>query len=176
MKIKTSDLCKMALCTAFMCVSAYIAVPLPFTPILITAQTLAVNMTALVLKPKQAVFVQIIYTLLGIIGLPVFSGGTGGLGRLLGPSGGYLIGYILAMFFISLAVRNSDSIRRYIAASVCIGIPIIYICGTIGMLIYAKDGFWAVVTASVLPFIPLDIVKCVLASYAARLVKKAVKK
>ena len=175
-KIKTSELCRMALCVAFTCVSAYIAFPLPFTAVMITAQTFAVNLTALVLKPKQALLVQIIYTLIGIVGIPVFSGGTGGIGRLAGPSGGYIIGYIIAVFFISLFARKKESAVRYILATVCIGIPIIYVCGTAVMAAYVKKGLWALISASVLPFIPLDIVKCVLASYAALAIRKIVGK
>lgn len=170
--MKTTELCKAALCVAVTCVSAYIAVPIPFSPLRITAQTLAINITALVLNPGHSAAVQAVYTLLGIIGLPVFSGGTGGIECLVGPSGGYLIGYILAVPLMSLAVGKGIGIRRNIAVTVCIGMPLIYICGILGMMIYLKDGIWAA-AVSVLPFIPLDIIKCVIASNAAAAINKA---
>ena len=71
-------LTKMALCLALISVSAYIAIPIPFTPVLITAQTIIVNLIALLLTPAQSAFVISVYTLMGLCGLPVFSGGAGG--------------------------------------------------------------------------------------------------
>ena len=68
----------MALLTALICVSAYIVIPLPFTPASLTAQTLVVNLIALLLTPRQAAFTMVVYILLGLTGLPVFSGGMGG--------------------------------------------------------------------------------------------------
>lgn len=174
--MKTSDLCKMSLCAALMCVSAYIAVPLPFTPLMITAQTIAVNLTAFILKPKQALAVTVMYILLGAIGLPVFSGGRGGFGCLLDASGGYLLGYAAAAFFVSLAVRGKCGIKRRIAAGVIVGIPVIYAFGIAGMTFYIKDGLRALLTSAVLPFLPGDILKCVIAAYAAAGVEKAVRR
>ena len=88
-------LTKMALCLALICVSAYIAIPIPFTPVLITAQTIIVNLIALLLTPAQSAFVISVYTLMGLCGLPVFSGGAGGIAKLLGPAGRYILGFLL---------------------------------------------------------------------------------
>ena len=77
-KLNTMELTKMALLTALICVSAYIVIPLPFTPASLTAQTLVVNLIALLLTPRQAAFTMVVYILLGLTGLPVFSGAMGG--------------------------------------------------------------------------------------------------
>lgn len=64
--------------------------PLPFSPAMVTALTLVATLTGLLLQPKDAFIVFIIYILLGAVGLPVFVGGTAGLGKLLGPTGGFI--------------------------------------------------------------------------------------
>ena len=68
-KFNTVELTKMALLTALICVSAYIVIPLPFTPASLTAQTLVVNLIALLLTPRQAAFTMVVYILLGLTGL-----------------------------------------------------------------------------------------------------------
>ena len=82
-KIDTADLTKMAMCVALMCVTAFLAFPLPFTPGMVTALTIAMSLTAYILPPKQTFTVILIYLLLGGIGVPVFAGGAGlGINRL----------------------------------------------------------------------------------------------
>lgn len=163
-KITTYQLCQAALCVALTCISAYIAIPVPFTPIVITAQTFVINLTALLLKPKYAVLTQIIYTLIGIVGLPVFSGGKAGIGTLAGPTGGYIIGFIAAVCLISLAKRGKCSFKRYLLITIGIGIPVIYLFGTVFMAFQVQKSIWALLTTTVFPFIPGDIIKCTVSS------------
>ncbi len=176
MKTKTAELCRTALCTALICVSAYIVIPLPFTAVMITAQTFAVNLAALLLRPKYAAAALIAYVLIGITGLPVFSGGTGGIARLAGPTGGYIIGYIFAAFLISLAAGDRNSFKRNLIATICVGIPIIYIFGASFTAFHTGNGFKAILAAYVLPFIPGDIAKCIAASFVGVKLKKALDK
>ena len=84
---------KMAMCVALISIGGYIAFPTPFSPVLVTATTLALGITALVLPPKQTAVAILVWILLGAVGIPVFSGGQGGLGKLLGPSGGFFPGF-----------------------------------------------------------------------------------
>ena len=89
---KQDVLTKMALLTALLCVSAWISFPLPFSPAMVTALTLVATLTGLLLQPKDAFIVFVVYVLLGAVGLPVFVGGTAGLGKLLGTYRGlYLL-------------------------------------------------------------------------------------
>ena len=99
MKIK--ELTKMSICIAIICISSYISFPLPFTPTMITAQTIAINLVALILTPKQSFIVVLLYIFLGAFGLPVFSGGTSGFGRLFGPTGGFILGFLVIAPFMS---------------------------------------------------------------------------
>ena len=109
----TLELTKMALLTALICVSAYIVIPLPFSPASLTAQTLVVNLIALLLTPRQAAFTIVVYMLLGLSGLPVFSGGVGGPGKLFGPTGGYIMAWLIAVVLMSWLKGKRYSFRRY---------------------------------------------------------------
>ena len=70
--MKTRELTKMSICVALLCISAYISFPLPFTPAMVTAQTIVIDLIALILVPKQAMITVGVYILLGLCGVPVF--------------------------------------------------------------------------------------------------------
>ena len=129
-KFNTVELTKMALLTALICVSAYIVIPLPFTPASLTAQTLVVNLIALLLTPRQAAFTMVVYILLGLTGLPVFSGGMGGPGKLFGPTGGYIMSWIPAVMLMSWLKGKYYSFKRYCLVTILVGMPVIYLIGS----------------------------------------------
>lgn len=170
--MKTKDLTKISLCVALLCISSYIVIPLPFSLASITAQTIIVNLIGLIMLPKEAFITMFTFILLGACGLPVFSGGTGGIGRLFGPTGGYLLGYLIAAVVISLLKGKEVNIKRYLFITMIVGIPIIYLCGLTTMKIYMKGNLIQLLTASVFPFIPGDILKCILGSYIAVVLNK----
>lgn len=172
-KLTVADMSQIAVCSAMLCVSAYISFPLPFTPVPITMQVLAVIMTALILRPKLALAAQFIYTLLGIVGLPVFSGGKGGLGAIFSPTGGYIFGFLLASFLVSLLKGKTDSTIRFALVSVFVGIPCIYIPEICFYMIYANVGLSTAIAAVASVFVLIDICKCVAASIFAVLINKA---
>ena len=161
-KFNTVELTKMALLTALICVSAYIVIPLPFTPASLTAQTLVVNLIALLLTPRQAAFTMVVYILLGLTGLPVFSGAMGGPGKLFGPTGGYIMSWIPAVILMSWLKGTYYSFKRYCLVTILVGSA--YMKFITGM------DWAATFTAAVIPFIPLDIFKC----FAAALIAKPV--
>ena len=170
--MKTKDLTKISLCVALLCISSYIVIPLPFSLASITAQTIIVNLIGLIMLPKEAFITMFTFILLGACGLPVFSGGTGGIGRLFGPTGGYLLGYLTAAVVISILKGKEVNIKRYLFVTMVVGIPIIYLCGLTTMKIYMKGNLIQLLTASVFPFIPGDILKCILGSYIAVVLNK----
>lgn len=159
------DLCKMALCVALYCVSAYIFIPLPFTTAVITAMTIAFNLAAFILTPKQTLLTLIAWLFLGSVGLPVFAGGTAGLGKVFGPTGGFIIGFVIAYPLVSYFKGKKNSLLRYTLSAVCIGIPITYIGGVISMMAVLDIGLWEACIMAVFPFIPGDIAKSVLAAF-----------
>lgn len=173
-KISTKELTKMTLLTALLCISSYIIIPLPFSLASITAQTIIINLIAFLLKPKQAFTTISVFLLLGLIGIPVFSGGGAGPSKLFGPTGGYLFGYLIAATVISFLKGKDFNIKKCIFLSIVAGMPIIYILGAGYMEFLTKMNFKALITTSVLPFIPLDILKCILAAFLAKILNRFV--
>ncbi len=165
---KTAEMTKIALLVAMNCISAYLIVPLPFSLSPIALQTVIVNLVGFLLKPKQAFFVMLVYILVGFIGLPVFTGGTAGPAKLFGPTGGYIFGFLIAATLIAALKGHKYSLKRFVFVSVVIGIPVIYILGGIQLKLLTQMDWYAILLTGILPFIPLDIVKCVVAAILAR--------
>lgn len=159
------DLCKMALCVALYCVTAYLFIPLPFTTAVITAMTISFNLAAFILTPKQTLLTIVAWLLLGIAGFPVFASGTAGFGKIAGPTGGFIIAYLFAYPLTSYFKGKTNSIVRYSLSAIIIGIPITYIGGLISMMAILDVGFWEACIMAVFPFIPGDIAKAILAAF-----------
>lgn len=163
-KWKTKDMTKMALCVAILCVTSFLVVPLPFTPIVISLHTIAVNIIGLILTPMQAGLTVFIYLLMGLVGLPVFSAGTAGPGKLFGPTGGFYFGFLFAVIAISLLRGKKSSMKRYAIVSIAVGIPIQHLCAIVGMCIHNGGNVAAAFATVSLPFIIGDIIKCLMSS------------
>lgn len=174
----TVAVCQIAVCAALLCVLSPLSVPTPLN-IAFTLQVLIVLLTALVLKPLYAFAAQMIYTLLGIVGLPVFSGYQSGFGAITGPTGGFIIGFILASFFVSLAKGSANSkwtVVRYILVAIVVGIPCIYLPGIIGFMLVTGRDFLTAFGLVAATFIPIDLAKCVIAALFAVPLNKALAK
>lgn len=165
---RTLTITKITLMTAFLIVASYITIPLPFAVAAISVQTLAINLIALLLSPIEAGVSILIYVLLGAIGVPVFNGGKGGLNYLMGPTGGFFIGFIVAVVAISLLKGKRYSIPRYILVTICVGIPVIYVFAIGWMMAVTGLSLKAAFLTGCAPFLPLDAVKCVVASLIAK--------
>lgn len=172
--IPVADIAKIGLFVALISVSGYITFTLPFTPVAITAQTLALNLAAILLKPKQSFIAVLVYILLGIIGVPVFSGGRSGIGVLIGPSGGYIVAFLIAVPLISLL--KGEKIWRYFLTTILIGIPVIDLLGTIYYSISTKTGFYQSLVLCCFPFLIGDTFKAVVASLLGFSAQKALSK
>jgi biotin transport system substrate-specific component len=150
-----------ALFGALTAVGAYIIIPLP--PVPITLQTLFLGLAALLLGGRLGALSQAVYVLLGIIGLPVFAGGKAGLGVLLGPTGGYLIGFIIAAFVIGkLAALKTSPGFAWLCLSLIAGTAVIYACGVLQLTVVARLTPLKAMTVGVLPFLPGDVIKIIL--------------
>ncbi len=166
------EMMKMALCIAFCAVSAFISFPLPFTPGLVTALTVALTVTALVLPPRLTFIAIAGYVFFGSLGMPILPGGIGGLGRLLGPTGGFYIGWPFVCMLVSFLKGREVNFRRYLLVSVLVGVPLTYVGGLISMMLVLQVGLWEGLTMAVFPFIPGDIFKAVLAAFIGVRVNK----
>ncbi|MDO8531161.1 MAG: biotin transporter BioY [Dehalococcoidia bacterium] len=157
--------------SALIALSARIAVFLPFTPVPITAQTLAVLLTGAVLGSKRGALALLAYIAEGAAGLPVFSAGRAGLPILLGPSGGYIWGFLAAAFLVGfLTERGWDRTVWTAALAMLIGTAIIYLFGVPQLAFVlsptsgAALGLDKALALGVLPFLPGDAIKLLIAA------------
>jgi biotin transport system substrate-specific component len=155
--------------TVLTVVAAQVSVPLPFTPVPFTLQPMVVLLGGAALGSRLGMTSQILYIAIGLAGLPVFAASPvlpQGFGRLLGPTGGYLMSYPIAAFVAGyLAERGFD--RRYLTSVVAMGagLAIIFACGVAWMAFGApRVGLSAAIATGLIPFIPADIVKILAAA------------
>lgn len=165
--MKTKELTKMSICISLLCVSAYISFPLPFTPAMVTAQTIIINLIGLILTPKQAFITMGAYILIGICGVPVFVGATAGLGKVFGPTGGFILGFLVAAPVISLLKGKSKDIKKYLILTILVGMPIIYVAGIFSMCLVLKINIVSALMLAVVPFVLGDILKCIASCFLA---------
>ena len=147
---------------------AQIIIPLPWTPVPITAQTFAVLCSGLFLGKKYGCLSQIIYIVLGIAFVPWFGGMTGGLDMVLGSTGGYFVGFIIASYFIGYITEKYSNARNFTSMFAVIGVAnfaLIYIPGLIGLALWAYLtqsavlGVVDLLLMGLVPFIFGDLIK-----------------
>ena len=160
--MKTKQLALCALFVALMAVCAWLSVPIFDTPI--TLQNFAVALALLVLGGKQGCIVIAVYLCMGTVGLPVFSGFRGGIGALLGPTGGYLWGFLAMGLTTCLVMRPLPGL--------ILGLAVCYACGTAWYALAYADtqGLFWIMAKCVLHYLAPDAIKLWLAySLSARL-------
>jgi len=155
-----------AAATAVIAVSAHISIPLGFTPVPLTMQTFAVLLLGMLFSPRAAFATMALYLAEGAAGLPVFSPSAAGAGlaHLFGPDGGYLLCYPFAAALASTLYRAG---RRSLAASFAgalSGAILILAVGALWLGAISHAGAGAVLTESVLPFLPGDAIKATAAA------------
>jgi biotin transport system substrate-specific component len=157
-----------AACTGLIAAGGWASVP--FIPVPFTLQTLAVMIAGPVMK-RYAVLPAGLYVLLGFFGLPVFHNGTAGPGVLLGPTGGYLLGFVPAALIVGLAYEQDHILGK--VAGLLGAILTIYGCGVAWLALSSGLTLPAAVLYGALPFIPGDAVKCAAAYGIGERVRKA---
>lgn len=154
--------------TVLTIVAAQVSFPLPFTPVPFTLQPMVVLLGGAALGARLGMTSQILYLALGIAGLPVFAASPilpQGFARLLGPTGGYLASYPLAAFIAGyLAARGFD--RRYLTSVLAMsaGLAIIFTCGVLWLAFGGHVGLAGAIQTGLVPFLPADIIKVLLAA------------
>jgi biotin transport system substrate-specific component len=147
----------------FTALLAQVSVRLPFTPVPITLQTLAVLLVGASLGARRGFLAEALYVLLGLAGLPVYAGGQGGLAHLLGPTGGYIIGFVLAAYLAGrLAERSWDRQAPKALLAMILADLLIYACGLPWLALYV--GWGRVLLLGFVPFIVGDTLKILIAS------------
>lgn len=148
--------------------AAQVSIPLPFTPVPFTLQPMVVLLGGAALGARLGMSSQILYLAIGIAGLPVFAASPilpQGFGRLLGPTGGYLMSYPLAAFVAGYLAQRGLG-RRYVTSVLAMtaGLAIIFACGVLWLAFGAHVGLAGAIRTGLIPFIPADIVKVLLAA------------
>lgn len=174
MKLTPKDMALIALFAAVIALCSWISVPaaVPFT-----LQTFAVFAAVLLLGGRRGVWAVVLYILLGAVGLPVFSGFRGGLGALLGPTGGYILGFVFsALVMWGITAKAGEAVWVEILAMV-LALLVCYAFGTAWfMVVYARAngpiGLGTALGWCVIPFILPDLIKIALALLLARRLKK----
>ena len=136
-------------------------------------------LVALILHPVHALIAQLLYTLIGLAGLPVFSGYKSGFAALASPTGGFIIGFIFAAFLVSLLKGSGEgkyAVVRYILVAVFVGIPAVYIPGIIWFSFVQKVDLITSAKLVAASFILVDIAKCVISALFAVPLKAALRK
>jgi len=174
---KTIDLVYIALCAVLIAICSWISIPatVPFT-----LQTFAVFCVLGLIGGKRGTIAVVVYLLIGAIGVPVFAGFSGGIGILLGTTGGYLIGFIfMGLIYWAMEGLAKDSMAAKIAVMV-LGLIVCYAFGTAWfMTVYARSsgaiGLGTALSWCVIPFIIPDLIKMVLAVLLSVRLRKAIK-
>lgn len=146
-----------AMLTALLCILGPLT--LPVGPIPLTLTTAVLMLIALLLSPGRACLCCGVYLVIGALGLPVFSGFTGGLGALLGPTGGFLLGYLPMTAVCALSARWTSRLRQFTALAA--GTLLLYLAGTTWYCWQSGVTVSAALGICVLPFLPADALKAV---------------
>ena len=158
--MKVKELTMTAIFAALTAVFAQIIIPLSFTPVPFSMGVFAVYLTGAILDKRHAVYAQLIYILLGAVGIPVFGGMRGGIGFFAGPSGGYILTYPLMAFLVACIAQvwKRKTVVSLAAGMLC-AIAVCYIGGSLWYCAVAKVTWATSVKYTVLPFVPFDLIK-----------------
>ena len=173
---KTKRMVETALMGAVLCILAPFTVPVPFSPVPLSFSTFAVYLAAVILGAKRGALCVLVYLLLGLAGLPVFSGFSGGIGVLSGPTGGYLLGYLPCAVLVGYLTdkRNSNSTFGKYVVAMALGTLSCYLLGTVWFLM-VMGGSYTVMQAlvvCVLPYLVFDAAKILAVASVAGPVKR----
>lgn len=174
--VKVRKMCYMALATAIICVLGPLSVNILVSPVPISLAIFGIYIASYALGARRGSIACILYVLIGLIGVPVFAAYTGGPQKLFGPTGGYIIGYIAVAFFTGLFIEKFENRPYMHFAGMAAGLLICYAVGTAWLAFSASMTFTAALSAGVLPFIPLDIVKMAMGALVGIPLRKALKR
>ncbi|MGI5949426.1 biotin transporter BioY [Peptoniphilus sp.] len=178
MNIKTKDLTKMALFVALIAVGAFISIPIG--PVPFSLQNFFVFMAGLLLTPVQAFLTVLVYVLLGLIGIPIFAGFTGGFQYVFSPTFGFLISFIIGAYVISKLAYKEEKFGKIMAVLIlaevifyAIALPYFY------LIMKNVNGnpmaLNKIMSMAMIPFIIPDIAKAVVAALIAPRIRKSIK-
>lgn len=155
--LNIKKLTRIAVITAMMCAIGPLTVPVPFSPVSITLIQICMYASLYVIGTGATLACTALYLFLGAVGIPVFSGFGAGFAKIAGPSGGYLVGYILLVAIAGKFIENGGKLSA--AVGIFLGNAACYLFGTIWLAIYLHTGPVSAVSMGVLPYIIPDVLK-----------------
>lgn len=173
---RTRHLASAALIAALMAATSWLTAQLPTTVVPVTPQMFFVVLAGLLLPPRWAAGSMATYVALGAVGMPVFSGGKGGVSVLVGPTGGYLIGFIVAAFVASVVRIALEGRMRQVAADGIASVAAVIVAYTIGttqLALVLNLSSAQAIAAGVAPFIVFDVVKAAVAVAVVPAIRRA---
>ncbi len=155
-----------ALFAALTAACAFISIPVPGTPIPIVLQNMMAVLSGMLLGPFLGTTSTAVFILAGLLGLPVFSGGTGGFAKLMSPTGGFIIGYAISSLLAGMilgkpGLDGKKHIARTILAAL-FGFAIMYVPGVLHFMHSMEKSFRETMALCVIPYLPGDLIKMVL--------------
>ena len=169
-KITTYQMAVTALMAAVLCVIGPLSVPIGAIPI--SLSNFVISLTVWLLGPKFGTLSVAIYLALGAVGMPVFSGYGGGLAKLAGPTGGYLIGYLAMAFIGGLFVEKSKGNPVISGIGLVLGVAVSYVFGTAWFVFQMGCELSYALAVCVYPFIAFDLAKVIIACVVGALLRK----
>ncbi len=171
--MSTKTLTLTAVLTALLCICGPLSIPIGPVPISLT--TAVLMLMALLLGAGRATLCCAVYLLLGMAGLPVFSGFRAGASVLAGPTGGYLVGYLPLVAICGFFCARTEK-RGLQAAALVGGTALLYAIGTVWFMVQTGTGLSGALTACVLPFLPGDALKIIAVLTGGNVLKARLKK
>ena len=170
-RTKIYEMTTCALFAALMCIFGPMSLEIGPVPISLT--NLVIYIAVYLLGAKGAAISYMLYLLLGAVGLPVFSDYSGGLGKLLGPTGGYLAGFVFICIIGGIVIERTNANPVWAIAALIVSTAIAYAFGTVWFIIVAKYELNQALAVCVYPFIPFDLAKIVIATVLGKTVRTA---
>lgn len=165
-----------SLATAITCIFAPMSIPIPVSPVPITLTNLVLFISIFLLGWKDSLISYTVYLLIGFAGLPVFSGFTGGVGKLAGPTGGYLLGFFFLILIEGLLLQYISHEKSIALIGMILGMASTYLFGTVWLAIQMKTTFMAALSLGVFPYLIGDAAKIIAAIVLAPMLRSRLAK
>lgn len=174
LNLSIKEITLVGMCAALMAIFSQLSIPLPFTTVPLTLQTLGLVLLAIILEHKLGTLSIIIWMLVGVIGIPVFAGFASGIGVVLGPTGGYIIGFIFMSFIIGYSASKNNTNLLFLG--VYVGQAVQYTFGVVQLKIIMGLNLNEALISGLYPFLVKDIIVITIAVFIGLSIKKSLKK
>ncbi|OOM74818.1 biotin transporter BioY [Clostridium puniceum] len=172
LNLSIKEITLVGMCAALMAIFSQLSIPLPFTSVPITLQVFCLVILSVIVGAKVGTLALIVYVIIGTIGLPVFANFHSGFGVLVGPTGGYIVGFIIMAFLIGYASSKQNKFFLFIASYM--GVIIDLLLGTIQLKIVTGMTMQAALISGLYPFILKDFITVTIAVTIGLKVKKSI--